>query len=102
MCCTGEIRLNLVLRESNGCRLHLVAMLCLFVVAMLLAGHFLIDAISPSATSLIGLHLHGGFPLPAAITINTLLVWAFPVTARSIRLNGWIEPPTTPPPLPLH
>lgn len=93
MCCTGRIRLD--------CRLHLVAMLCLFVVALILVGHFLIDATCFSTTSLTDLHLHGGFPLPAAIVVSTFLVWTVPIAIVSVDLNSWTESPTTPPPLPL-
>lgn len=93
MCCTGRT-------WFTCCRLHLVALLCLMLVAILITGHFLVDVAGLSATSLPGLHLHGGFPLPAATTLATFLMLIFPIAIRSIHLTGWTEPPMTPPPLP--
>lgn len=91
MCCTGRIRLN--------CPFHLVVMVCLIVVAIVVCGYLLIDAAGLSVTALAGLHLHGGFPLPVATSLITLSMLVLPIAIRSINLNGWTEPPATPPPL---
>ncbi len=100
MCCTGKLRLNPFLSEVNiCCRLHLVALLCLILVAILLSAHFLVDAAGLSATMLMDLHLHGGFPLPPLIVILTAFIWILPIVIRHAGLNSWHEPPTTPPPL---
>ena len=75
-------------------------MVCLMLVAILITGHFLVDAAGLSTAPLAGLHFHSGFPLPAAISLIILLMWVFPIAIRSIDRHGWTEPPTTPPPLP--
>jgi len=99
MYCTGSIRLNLAPGQARiCCRLHIVAMLFLLAVAVVLMGHSLVDAVVPSVSALAGLHFHGGFPLPAIVTIGMVPAWALPIPAHTLDLDSWIEPPTTPPP----
>jgi hypothetical protein len=92
MCCMGKAHLN--------CPFHLLIVLSMIVVALILVGHILMDAISVPVASLASLHLHTSYPPPTATVANAFWPWVFLISAPQFDLVGWTEPPTTPPPLP--
>jgi hypothetical protein len=67
-------------------------------VALLLIGHFILDAAGPGDTQQAGAHLHGGFPLPMGFPLILIVSTVLSITARRVWTLDWKASPTAPPP----
>lgn len=73
---------------------------CLFLLIACLAAHFVADITNTSIESTTTLHLHSPLLLePFLILIVLLALTSIQLLARLIP-NHWLQPPTTPPPIP--